>query len=191
MSNMFQAVAQSVKHWYVPLIIGIMLIVIGGYIFSAPLETYLTLTVLFSVSFIAFGILEIVFSLQNSKTLSNWGWYLIGGLISLLAGIYLIIHPGISVEILPTFVALTLLFRCSLYLGISFDLRRLGILSWGNVAIASILGMILSFMLLANPLFAGLSLVTLTALSFIFSGSTSVVLAFRLKKAKELFGQKK
>jgi len=40
-------------------------------------------------------------------------------------------------------------------------------------------------LLLANPIFTGISLVTITALSFIFVGIASVVLAFNLKKLKD------
>ena len=77
------------------------------------------------------------------------------------------------------------MFRSFQLLGISFDLKDAHVLRWGNLAIFSILGIILSFMLLANPIFSGMSLVVLTGLSFIFVGVASVILAFDLKKIKD------
>jgi uncharacterized membrane protein HdeD (DUF308 family) len=82
-------------------------------------------------------------------------------------------------------VGFTVLFRSFLSLGMAFEMKSSGVLNWGNVAIASIFGILLSFLLIANPIFSGLSLVVLTALSFIFSGTASVLIAFDLRKIKK------
>lgn len=185
MANYLKSFTNSVKHWYLSLILGILFILCGIYVFTAPLETYVTLSVLFSISFIVSGLFDIIFSLSNRKAISGWGWYLTGGILSLLMGIYLIIYPGISIIILPFVAGFTLMFRSFQLLGFSFDLRDIGILRWGNLAILSVLGIVLSFMLVANPLFSGISLVVLTALAFIFAGVSSILLAFNLKKIKD------
>lgn len=186
MTNLLKSVASSVKHWYIPLILGIILIIFGIYIFTIPLETYVTLSILFSISFLTSGIFDIFFSIQNSKTLKGWGWHLVSGILSLAMGIYLTMYPGISISILPFVVGFTIMFRSFYLLGISFDLKDAGIPNWGSLAFTSILGIILSFLLLANPIFSGISLVTLTAFSFIFVGISSVILSFNLKKVKNL-----
>lgn len=185
MPNLLKSFRNSVKHWYIPLILGILFIVCGVYVFSSPLETYLTLSLLFSVSFIVSGISDIFFALNNSKFLNGWGLYLVTGLLSLIMGIYLVSYPHISMSILPFIVGFTVMFRSFQLLGISFDLKDAHVLRWGNLAIFSILGIILSFMLLTNPIFSGFSLVVLTGLSFIFVGIASVTLAFNLKKIKD------
>lgn len=189
MASLVQSLRNSIKHWYIPLIVGILFMVFGFYLFTIPLETYLALSMLFSISFITSGLLEIVFSIQNNNSLKGWGWYLVSGLLSLIMGIYLVVYPGISMSILPFVVGFTLMFRSFQSLGIAFDLREKRILSWGNLALASTLGIILSFLLLANPFFTSLSLVTLTALSFVFTGIASMVLAFNLKSVKDAPGK--
>lgn len=186
MANLLKSVASSVKHWYIPLILGIVLIALGIYIFTVPLETYVTLSILFSVSFVTSGIFDIFFSIQNSKTLKGWGWYLVSGILSLVMGLYLMMYPGISISILPFVVGFTVMFRSFYLLGISFDLKDAGIPNWGNLTFTSILGIILSFLLLANPVFSGMSLVTLTAFAFIFVGISSVILSVNLKRVKKL-----
>jgi len=122
MANLLNTLINSIKHWYVPLILGILFLVFGIYIFTVPLETYVTLSILFSISFITSGLFEIFFSIQNSKTLSGWGWYLVGGLFSLTMGVYLVIYPGISIVILPFIVGFTVMFRSFQLLGIAFDM---------------------------------------------------------------------
>ena len=59
MANLLNTLINSIKHWYVPLILGILFLVFGIYIFTVPLETYVTLSILFSISFITSGLFEI------------------------------------------------------------------------------------------------------------------------------------
>jgi uncharacterized membrane protein HdeD (DUF308 family) len=186
MTTFFQTITRSVKHWYIPLIIGIILIAAGMYVFTVPLETYLTLSVLFSISFIIIGLLDVFFSIRNHKILQGWGWYLVGGLLSMAGGIILSIYPGISIVILPFVVGFTLLFFSFLLMGFSFEMKSLGILNWGNAAILSVLGVIFSFMLIVRPLMSGISLVTVTGITFIITGVSSIVLSFNLRKVKKM-----
>ena len=186
MKTLFQTITRSVKHWYIPLIVGIIMMAVGIYVFMVPLATYLTLSLLFCISFIIKGLLEIFFSIRNHKILQGWGWYLVGGLFSLAAGIILSIYPEISIVILPFVAGFTLLFFSFLLLGFSFEMKSLGILNWGYTAILSVLGVIFSFMLIVSPLISGLSLVLLTGVSFVVAGGSSIVLSFDLRKVKKI-----
>jgi uncharacterized membrane protein len=69
-------------------------------------------------------------------------------------------------------------------LGVAFELKNYGVLKWGNLAILSVLGILFSFLLIANPIFTGISLVMMTSFSFIFVGIYALVLSFQLKKLK-------
>lgn len=186
MATFLKTIKKTVKHWYVPAIIGVLLIVFGIYIFTTPLETYGTLTMLFSLSFLFSGIAETFFSVQNRKIIEGWGWYLTGGIFNSVIGLMLLSRPEISAFTLPLVVGFTLMFRSIQGLGFSFELKNYGSLKWGNLAIASILGLVFSIILLFNPIFTGISLVVMTALAFIFSGITGIVLGFQLKKLKAL-----
>ena len=186
MATFLKTIKKTVKHWYVPAIIGVLLIVFGIYIFTTPLETYGTLTMLFSLSFLFSGIAETFFSVQNRKIIEGWGWYLTGGIFNSVIGLMLLSRPEISAFTLPLVVGFTLMFRSIQGLGFSFELKNYGSLKWGNRAIASILGLVFSIILLFNPIFTGISLVVMTALAFIFSGITGIVLGFKLKKLKAL-----
>lgn len=186
MAKFFKTIHRSVKHWYIPAVIGVLLIILGIYISTVPLSTYLVLTTLFSISFLASGILEIFFSVQNKESLDGWGWYLTGGILSTLIGIILIIRPEVSAAMLPFYIGFSLMFRSFQGLGLAFDLKEYGIVSWGNLALLSVLGIVFSLLLITYPLFTGLSLVFLTAFSFISVGIAAVILSFNLKKLKNL-----
>lgn len=189
MANYFKSFLGSIKHWYIPLIIGILFIALGVYVLTTPLETYLTLSIFFSMSFVFSGLLDVVFSIQNRDTINGWGWYLVGGLLTLAMGAYLLINPEVSMAILPFVVGFTLLFRSFQLMGYAFDLRDMKALSWGNVALLSVGGILLSLGLIASPLFTGISLVVLTSISFMVIGITSIMLSLSLKKVKDLPGK--
>lgn len=131
------------------------------------------------------GILEIFFSIQNNKSLQGWGWFLVDGLLSTVIGIYLIANPVISMTVLPFVIGFALLFRSFQLLGFAFDMKSLKLINWGNVALTSVVGILFSFLLISSPIFTGLSLVALTALSFVFVGVSSVLLSFEIKKLKK------
>ena len=179
----------SVKHWYVPLIIGILLVLVGFYVFATPLISYLTLSVLFSVSFFVSGLLQVSFSIANRKNMDNWVWYLVGGILYFLFGLLLVSRPEISILTLPYVIGFCMLFLSANALGWAYDLKNSGVLNWGNVAIAGVLGLLFSFILIWNPLFAGLSLVIWTGMSFVVAGISSIMLAFHLKKIKDIPGK--
>ncbi|MEK6481035.1 HdeD family acid-resistance protein [Catalinimonas sp. 4WD22] len=176
----------SVKHWYIPLVVGILLILVGIYVFTTPTASYLALSVVFSLSFLVSGILQVIFSVANRQEIDSWGWYLAGGVLYTLVGILLLARPEISLATLPFVVGFFVLFHSVNALGWAYDLKNMGIINWGNIATVSVLGIIFSFILLWNPLFAGLSLVFWTGIAFVFAGSGAIMVSLKLKKIKDL-----
>ena len=62
----------TAKYWYLPLITGILFILIAIWVFGTPLASYITLVILFSVTFLLTGIIEIAYALFNRKNIYNW-----------------------------------------------------------------------------------------------------------------------
>jgi uncharacterized membrane protein HdeD (DUF308 family) len=184
-----KTVVSSIKHWWIPLIIGVVLAGAGIYVFATPLASYLALSIIFSVSFLVSGILQMTFAIANRKELNSWGWYLAGGILYTLFGILLVSRPEISIVTLPFVVGFFVLFKSANALAWAYDLNSMGIKNWGNIAIVAVLGLIFSFILLWNPLFAGLSLVIWTGLAFLLTGIASIMLSFHLKKIKDIPGK--
>jgi uncharacterized membrane protein HdeD (DUF308 family) len=184
MSTSSYRAANSVKHWYIPLVIGLLLIVLGIDVLDTPVSSFLALSLLFALLFLLSGILEIAFSIANQLKLHSWGWYLAGGIFSTLFGLLLLRRPGLSMVTLPIMIGLFLLFNSVNAIGWAFDLKKLGVHSWGNVALMGVLGLVFSFILLWNPLFAGLSLVIWTGLSLIVTGLSGIMMSLHLKKVK-------
>lgn len=184
-----KTVRNAIKYWYLQLIVGIIFIGVGIWVFSSPMQSYASLAVIFSISFLLSGISEIYFAVANREELDNWGWTLTLGLVGAIVGILLLLKPEVSAATLPFYVGFVVLFRSIYAISASIDLKSYGIIDWGNLMAIGILGVVLSFILLWNPLFAGMTLVFWTAMLFIISGIFSIYLSFKLKKINDIPGK--
>ncbi|MEZ0454677.1 DUF308 domain-containing protein [Sphingobacterium thalpophilum] len=187
-NSFFKTVRSSIKHWYIPLIVGILFIVLGFYTITTPVVSFLTLAYLFSWSFMISGILEIIFAVQNRDEVDAWGWYLTGGILYTLVGLLLLLNPLLSAGTMAFMVGFYALFKSIQLLSFSFDLKHYGSRSWGWITLFAVLAIIFSFVLLWNPVFAGFSLVIWTGMAISTVGFAACVFAFQLRNLKDIHG---
>lgn len=176
------SIKKTVNHWYIPLIVGVLFIIVSAVVFTSPASTLLTLSFLFALTFIFGGLSETIFSITNRNRLDNWGWTLAFGILTFIVGISLFTHPGLSISVLAFYIGFLLLFRSVSSISFALDLKKYGSKNWVSLLIFGILGAIVSFILIWNPIFAGMSVVILVAMSFLFTGLFSIILAFQLRK---------
>ncbi|MCG2461157.1 DUF308 domain-containing protein [Flavobacteriaceae bacterium F89] len=181
-TSFLKTLKQAIKHWYIPLLVGIFFVIVSIVAFTSPAGSLLTLSLLFSLSFLFGGLSEIVFSIANKDQLDNWGWSLAFGAITLIVGFLLLINPALSITVLAFYVGFVILFRSISTIGFAIDIKKYGNKKWGGLLILGILGTVVSFMLIWNPLYAGMSVVVLVALSFLFAGLFSILLSLQLRK---------
>jgi uncharacterized membrane protein HdeD (DUF308 family) len=182
-----ESVKDTIKHWYLPLILGILFIIVGILAIITPEATYLSLALLFSLTFLFVGILEIVFSISHRKQLDGWGWSLASGILSSIIGVLLIIYPQVSIITLPLFVGFVVLFHSIMSIAWSIDLKKYKVSNWGWLLFAGILGVIFSFLLMLNPAFAGLTIAIWTGIALITIGIFHIHFSIELKKLKKTF----
>lgn len=171
----------AVKNWWLSLLVGLLFIVFAIYLMFVPLASYVALSILFSVTMFVSGIFEIAFAFTNKKNISSWGWYLAGGIIDLILGIFLMASPGLSMEVLPFILAFWLLFRGFSAIGYSMDLKRYGARNWGWYIVFGILAILCSIGIIWQPAAGAFTLVYLAAYTLLIIGVFRVMLAFELK----------
>ena len=179
-------VNSTVKHWYIPLIVGLLFIGLGIWTIFRPAESYLGLAILFTMAFIIGGLLEIVFAISNKDELDHWGWELANGILSFVIGIIMVMKPELSLTTLPFYIGFVIMFRSMMAISSSMELKKYGVLDWGNLMAMGILGLIFSFILLWNPIFAGLTIVIWTGMALITIGGYGIYFSLKLKKLKNL-----
>lgn len=181
-TQFFNSIKDAVKHWYIPLIVGILFIGVSILVFSSPLGSLLTLSIFFALSFLLGGIFEIIFSVSNRHRLENWGWALAFGIMTTLIGGLLILNPQLSLTALLFYVGFIILFRSIGAISFALDVKRYGSKNWGLLLAFGIIGAIVSFFLIWNPAFAGISVVILVAMGFLFGGLFNIYFSIQLRR---------
>ena len=181
MKTLFDEMEHAVKNWWLSLILGILYIIVALCLLFAPGCSYIALSVIFSISMLISGIIEIIFSISNRRGISSWGWYLAGGIIDLILGIYLVAYPLLSMEVIPFIVAFWMMFRGFSATGYSMDLKRYGTREWGWYMGFGILAIICSLIILWQPAVGALYVIYMLAFTFLIIGFFRVMLSFELK----------
>lgn len=169
------------KYWWLMLIIGILSILCGIWVFRNPIESYFALAVYFCIMFILFGIGEIVNAFSNQKY-RNWGWGLAIGILDLVIGFLLLANLDWAINILPYAVGFILMFLGIDFIGWATQMQTLRISNWGWVLAGGILTLIFSFLIIFHPLFGVLNIIVWTGLAFIFGGLSAIIFSLALRK---------
>ena len=181
METVFNEIQHSVKNWWTSLLLGIVYIIVSLLLMFSPLSIYVALSIVFIISMLISGILEIIFSLSNRKGVPSWGWYLASGIIDLILGIYLMANIGLSMAVLPFIVAFWLMFRGFASTGYAMDLKRYGTRNWGWYMAFGVLAILCSIGIIWQPGLGALSLVYMIAYTLLIIGIFRVMLSFELK----------
>ena len=171
MKTIFDELKQEVKNWWISLILGILYVVVALSLMFSPLDGYAALSILFSVSMLVSGLLEISFAVSNRRRVSSWGWYLAGGIIDMILGFYLIAYPLLSMEVIPFISSV----------GYAMDLKRYGTKDWGWYIALGILAVICSLIILWQPAVGAIYAVYMISFAFLIIGFFRIMLSFELK----------
>ena len=176
-----EKISSAVQNWWVSLLLGLLYILIAICLMFTPLASYIALSMLFSIAMFVSGTLEILFAVSNRKHISSWGWYLAGGIIDLILGIYLMASPGLSMTVLPFILAFWLMFRGFSSTGYAMDLKRFGTGNWGWYMAFGILAILCSLLILWQPAVGALYAVYMISFTFLIIGLFRIMLSFELK----------
>src|SRR5512134_2279931 len=97
------------RPWWLTLILGVSAIVVGGLLLWGNLvtqvKTYFLLVEVLGIWWLVDGIVDIVHMFTDHR---QWGWKLFIGVVSIIAGGYVILHPIIAGFELPQIFVLIL-----------------------------------------------------------------------------------
>ncbi|WP_312555840.1 HdeD family acid-resistance protein [Empedobacter brevis] len=182
----YKSIKNSIKYWWILLLIGLLFIGMGIYCFAFPTVSYVALSVFFAVSFLFSGISEIIFSISNKDEIDSWGWTLAYGIVTTIVGFMLVVNPILSLEVFAYYVGFLILFRSISGISYAFDLKNYGVKDWGVSLFLAVIGLIISLILLSSPQLAGLTAVAWLGLAVISSGLFAIFISLQLKKIKDL-----
>ncbi len=184
-TGLFTSVKEIIKNWWISLVLGIVFVIMGVWMICDPVESLITLSLVFSLLWLFSGIMEIIFAVSNRKSLEAWGWTLTSGIIDFLLGAFLFIFPWVTLAILPFLVAFWFMFKGILAIGFSLDLHRMKTAGWGYLLTLGIVISILSLIFIFIPMAGLFTVVTITSFTFLLMGIYRIMLSFELKKFKK------
>ena len=115
MENSFAALIenskQDVKYWWLLLLTGIALLVIGIVVFAFPAQSYIGMSLMFGWLILLSGIFQVILSTANKHYITGRGWMLAGGIIEIVLGAILVWNVALSAATLPIFLGFWLMFR--------------------------------------------------------------------------------
>jgi len=179
--NLFYSMKQAVKYWWVSPLIGVIAILLGILFIANPGTTLAMLGALLIAGFLVSGIFEIIFALSNKNTLKGWGWTLASGIIDILFALLLLAIPIGTIAVLLFMVGFWVMFQSIWAIGTAIELQRGQVKGWGWILTFGILGVIFSFILIANPVFAAEFIVYLMAISLFCYGILRILYGLRLR----------
>ena len=195
-SNEFQdeqKVIRSISsNWWAFIIKGFLALIFSVLAFIMPVTAILALAIVFGAFALADGIFGIIASVRKIRKGKRWGWLIFSAIISILAGIAVIVSPLIATVVIASFLWASISFW-SIFVGISeiitaFRLRKeikgeLWMIFNGLFSV--ILGAIILWMFITQPENVLLASGWLLGINAFLSAMTYFFLGFELKKTSE------
>lgn len=180
--NLTSKVARVVKHWWLMLIAGLLCVIMGIVVFVFPVESYLTLSILFGVLMLIVGAVQLIIASTSGNYLAMRGYMVVGGALDIILGIFLCVYTGASLIVLPIMMGLWLMYHSFMIIALGGDMETFNLSGSGLVIVGGVLLLLLSILVLVNPLSAGIATVIIFAgIGLIFFGLLMCILAMRLK----------
>lgn len=183
--ELLKSIKNRIKNWWIPSVVGVVFIFTGIYTLVNPDISYVSLSLLFSISFLFSGISEIFFSISNRKEMDNWGWILAYGILTTIVGLFLVSHPLLTLEIFSLYVAFLILFRSISGISFSCELKDMGIENWWITLIISVALLFFAITALLFPGLAGLTAIYWVGMGIILAGIIAIYYSLQLKKVKD------
>src|ERR1041385_4047839 len=168
------------RHWWVPVIRGIIAIIFGIIALAYPGLTVATLVIFFGAWVLVDGVFRVIGAIGHRASDPEWGWHLIIGIVGIIIGLLTFHAPRITALALIIYIAAWALMIGATEIALAIKLRREIRGEWFLI-LMGVCSIIFAIMLLWNPLPGALALVWLIASYAIVFGILGIILGFRLR----------
>ena len=195
-SNEFQDEQKGIRsissNWWAFIIKGFLALIFSVLAFIMPVTAILALAIVFGAFALADGIFGIIASVRKIRKGNRWGWLIFSAIISILAGIAVIVSPLIATVVIASFLWTSISFW-SIFVGISEIITALRLRKeikgelWMILSglFSVILGAIILWMFITQPENVLLASGWLLGINAFLSAMTYFFLGFKLKKTSE------
>lgn len=188
--NLTERASRAVKHWWLLMVTGILCIIAGICVFVFPLESYVTLSILFGILMLLTGAAQLVIASSSGNYLMMRGYFIIGGVLDVILGIFLCVYPGVSLVALPVMMGLWLMYNSFVIISFGGDMDTFKLSGGGMVMVLGILLLVLSIFVLLNPFSVGVTTVLIVAgMGLILFGLILFTISLKVRDIDKLVKQ--
>lgn len=181
------------SNWWAFIIKGFLALIFSVLAFIMPVTAILALAIAFGAFALADGIFGIIASVRKIRKGNRWGWLIFSAIISILAGIAVIVSPLIATVVIASFLWASISFW-SIFVGISEIITALRLRKeikgelWMILSglFSVILGAIILWMFITQPEDVLLASGWLLGINAFLSAMTYFFLGFKLKKNQKM-----
>ena len=182
--------ARAIKHWWLYLVCGILCIAAGIAVFAFPMDSYMTLGIIFGILMLFVGAVQLIVGASSGNYFAMRGYLIVGGVLDIILGIFLCANPGVTLVLMPILLGIWMLYNSFIIMAFGGDMDTFNVSGSGWVMAGGILLMLLSIFVLVNPLSAGVAtVVVLTGIGLIVFGILLCTMAVRMKDIHIQFDQ--
>lgn len=160
--------------WWLMLIHGIAMLIMGLLLIFNPLATTLVIVLFIGASWFVSGVADLVGLIWDRENLL---WKVISGVIGIWAGLAVLGQPLMSAILLPT-IYVAILGITGLIFGAVQIYQGIKGAGWGALALGAV-NIILGFLLLMNPLAGAVVLPFVFGIFAVAGGIAAIIAAFR------------
>lgn len=173
------------KHWWMPLVKGIILIILSILVFMNPGGAILGLALYIGIALLFAGIILVISAISYRTQIEGWGWRLAEGLLDIFVGFILIYNPGLTAMVVSFMIGFWFVFYGITSLTDSFGLKDKDVSNWWIGLLWGILAIIFGFWIMFRPFAGTVTIVVLLSTFFMIAGIFNVAFSFVLKGIKK------
>ena len=180
--NLIDRAARAIRHGWLLMLAGVLSVALGIAVFVFPLESYVTLSILFGILILISGAAQLIIAATSGNYLMMRGYIIVGGIIDLLLGIFLCIYPAVSLFTLPIMMGICLLYHSFMIISFGGDIETFRLHGGAWIICGGVLLLILSILVLVNPLSVGIdTVIVIAGLGLLMLGVMMCAIALKLK----------
>ena len=172
----------TVKKWWILLVLGILSIAVGIIAFCEPEGTFEFLSTVLMIFLIVSGVLRLIEVIRKRSMIPAWGWFLAASIIYLVLAIMIAVLPY-GKDLLVAFLAGFAVMMEGIdviFASVAMKYRRVS--GWGWFLALGIITIVMGVMLLAYPMVSMTFVVLLFGFAFVFEGIDLIAFSIALSR---------
>jgi uncharacterized membrane protein HdeD (DUF308 family) len=172
----------AAKYWWVILVRGIILVLLGIAMFAWPQATLTVFVWFFAAYLFVDGIMSIVQGFSERKDGQPSGWSFAQGILAIAFGIAVLAWPDTIGKVLMIVIGIWAILAGIAGIAAGFRMKQVPGSGWGWFLAWGILALVFGIALIANPAAGILSILRLVALWAVMAGVVFIAASFFVRK---------